>query len=293
MVKCADGCFDRKGEGVTMERNRQWRTVACVLAWCLVLLCGTAWALMDGIVWPEATGEVVDTSDKLTVDRSHAEQGYVMVHGPSTDKRLKLLVDKDGSQLQYDINGKEEWEIIPLQLGDGKYTLTLFVQASGGKYASGGKLAIETTMTSEAAPFLIPSQYVYYVPDTPAIAKSDEICEGLTTDQEKFDAIRAYIKENYQYDFVKASTVTTGTLPSVDYAWDTGMGICQDLAALAACMLRVQGIPTRLEIGWVGKNYYHAWNNVVINGQLVQYDPTMDVTDAAVPGGGYRLERWY
>ena len=267
--------------------------MTCVMLWCLVLLCGTAWALMDGIVWPEATGEMVSTADKLTIDYSHANQGYVMVHGPATNKGLKLQVDTKKGKLAYDINNQEEWEIIPLQLGDGQYTFSLFVNASGNKYASGGKVTIEAKLDSDNAPFMIPTQYVYYQPDTLAVAKSDEICEGLTTDQEKFDAIRAYIKENYQYDFAKAKSVKSGTLPSVDYAWDTGMGICQDLAALAACMLRVQGIPTRLDIGWVGGNYYHAWNNVFINGQFVQYDPTTDVTNAAVPGGGYKLERYY
>ena len=276
-----------------MCRAHQWRTMACVMLWCLVLLCGTAWALMDGIVWPEASGDVVETSDKLTIDHSHADQGYVMVHGPSTDKRLKLQVETKAGKLVYDINSKEEWEIIPLQLGNGNYTFSLFLQASGNKYASGGKMTITAELGNDNAAFMIPTQYVYYQPDTAAVAKSDEICEGLTTDQEKFEAIRAYIKENYPYDFTKAATVTTGTLPSVDYAWDTGMGICQDLAALAACMLRVQGIPTRLDIGYVGKNYYHAWNNVLLDGQFVQYDPTMDVTDAAVPGGSYRLERYY
>lgn len=276
-----------------MVRDRQWRIMACVVLWCLVLLCGSAWALMDGIVWPEATGEMVETSNKLTVDYSHADQGYVMVHGPSTDKGLKLQVDTKSGKLAYDINGKAEWEIIPLQLGSGQYTFTLFQHASGKKYSPEGKVSISTDLGNENAAYLIPSQYVYYQPNTAAVAKSDEICAGLTTDQEKFDAIRAYIKENYEYDFAKAKSVKGGTLPSVDYAWDTGMGICQDLAALAACMLRVQGIPTRLDIGWVGKNYYHAWNNVYINGQMVQYDPTVDVTDAAVPGGGYRLDRWY
>lgn len=276
-----------------MRKERRWLTAVCVMLWCVVMLCGTAWALMDGIVWPEATGEVVETADKLTIDESHMEKGFVMVHGPATDKALKLQVEKDGAKLMYDINGKQDWEIIPLQLGDGKYTFSLFVSAGGNKYASGGKLAVNAKLDSQNAAYLVPTQYVYYEVDTPAVAKSDEICEGLTTDQEKFDAIREYIKENYEYDFKKAqSALPAGTLPSVDYAWEKGMGICQDLAALAACMLRVQGIPTRLEIGYVGGNYYHAWNSVVINGQAVQYDPTVDVTDA-IPGGNYRLERYY
>ena len=86
--------------------------------------------------------------------------------------------------------------------------------------------------------------------------------------------------------------MTTGTLPSVDYAWDNGKGICQDLAALAACMLRVQGVAIRLDIGYVGGNYYHAWNTVIIDGEEVQYDPTLELN--AIPQGyKYTLERWY
>ena len=276
-----------------MLRNRQWRAAACVMLWCVMLLGGVAWALMDGIVWPEASGEAVDTSDKLTIDHSHADLGYVMVHGPKTDKVLMLQVIKDGTELRYHLNGNEQWEIIPLQLGDGTYNFRLAIQASGNKYASGGQLSVSTTMVNANEVFLIPSQYVYYEPDTPAVAKSDEICAGLTTDQEKFDAIREYIKENYEYDFAKAnSKLPSTTLPSVDYIWDSGMGICQDLAALAACMLRVQGIPTRLEIGYVGGNYYHAWNSVIINGQAVQYDPTAELN--AIPSGySYSLERYY
>ena len=277
-----------------MCKDRHWQAAACMVLACIMLAWGAALALMDGIVWPEATGDVVNSSDKLVIDQSHADQGYVMVHGPSTNKRLKLRVEKSGTKgyLDYDLNGEQQWEIIPLQLGDGNYKFSLYVQASGNKYASGGQLTVQAAFNDANAAFLVPSQYVYYDPETPAVAKSDELCAGLTTDQEKFDAIREYIKENYTYDYNKAKTVTGGTLPSVDYIWDSGMGICQDLAALAACMLRVQGIPTRFEIGYVGGNYYHAWTSVDIDGQFVQYDPTADVSNIPL-NSSYRLERYY
>lgn len=277
-----------------MCRDRQLLTTVCMTLLCMVLLCGTAMALMEGIVWPEASGEVTNSSDKLTIDLSHAEQGYVMARGPSTNKRLKLRVEKSGvkNPLDYDLNGQENWEIIPLQLGDGDYKFTLFVQASGTKYTIGGQLTVSARLDNQNGAFLIPSQYVYYEPDTEAIEKSEELCAGLTTDREKFEAVREYINSNYEYDFNKAKTVTGGTLPSVEYVWEKGMGICQDLAALAACMLRVQGVPTRLDIGYVGGNYYHAWNTVIIDGEMVQYDPTLELN--AIPQGySYSLERFY
>ena len=82
-----------------------------------------------------------------------------------------------------------------------------------------------------------------------------------------------------------------GTLPDIDGCYASKTGICQDLAALAACMLRVQGIPTRLMIGYAGK-MYHAWNTVIINGEEVLYDPTLELS-AIDSGLTYTVERYY
>ena len=275
-----------------MCKDRQRRIVTYLVLLCVIAVCGTAWALFDGINWPEASGQMVDTSSKLTIDYSHIDLGYVMVHGPQSSKSVKLQVSKDGYGLNYDINGNGNWEIIPLQFGEGNYKFAMFEHASGTKFTPVGQLQLTAQFSNPASVYLIPSQYVYYVKETPAVAKSDEICAGLSSDQEKFDAIRAYIRDNYVYDFDKAKSVSTGLLPSVDYVWDKGMGICQDLAALAACMLRVQGIPTQLMIGYVDGNYYHAWNYVYINGQPVQYDPTADVSDIPL-NSTYQPERFY
>ena len=83
----------------------------------------------------------------------------------------------------------------------------------------------------------------------------------------------------------------SGTLPDIDGCYESKMGICQDLAAMAACMLRVQGIPTRLMIGYAGK-MYHAWNTVIINGEEVLYDPTLELS-AIDSGLTYTVERYY
>ena len=63
------------------------------------------------------------------------------------------------------------------------------------------------------------------------------------------------------------------------------------LAALAACMLRVQGVPTKLMVGYAGK-MYHAWNSVVIDGEEVLYDPTLELS-AIESGQTYTTERYY
>ena len=69
------------------------------------------------------------------------------------------------------------------------------------------------------------------------------------------------------------------------------MGICQDLSAMMCCMLRVQGIPCKLVIGYADK-YYHAWTVAVMNGEEMFFDPTESV--GALYGiKKYKQERVY
>ena len=95
--------------------------------------------------------------------------------------------------------------------------------------------------------------------------------------------------KNVKYDDEKAENVQSGYLPSVDETLKTKKGICFDYAALMTAMLRSQGIPTKLEIGYSG-DIYHAWISTHItdigwvNG-IIQFDGTswslMDPTFAA------------
>ena len=78
--------------------------------------------------------------------------------------------------------------------------------------------------------------------------------------------------------------------PKVTVANATGGGDAM-AAALAACMLRVQGIPTRLMVGYAGR-MNHAWNMVLINGEEVLYDPTIEL-NAVESGQTYTVERYY
>lgn len=267
------------------------RLAACALTVCLVGLGAAAVAAISGAVWPEASGEKEKTSGGLTVDSSHAQEGYIMAKGAKSQKRLKLRISKGKQTLTYDLNGEGEYEVFPLQMGSGEYQFVLFKNASGKKYAQDGKVSVKAELTDENAAFLCPNQYVNYTPETQVVAVSEEICGGLGSAREKFEAVREYVKSQYVYDFVKAATVSGGTLPDIDDCYEKKMGICQDLAAMCACMLRVQGIPTKLVIGYLGKNY-HAWNSVLIDGEEILYDPTLEL-NAIAGNQGYTVERVY
>ena len=73
-----------------------------------------------------------------------------------------------------------------------------------------------------------------------------------------------YITDNITYDHNLAETVASGYIPSVDSVLASGKGICFDYAAVMATMLRSQGIPTRLEVGYAGQAY-HAWISTYVS----------------------------
>lgn len=271
-----------------MPKRNGWRLAAAL--GLLIALVGAALAAYDAI-WPRQSGTNVLTSKSLVVDASNASQGYIMARGDAGNKRLKLRVTQGQYKLTYDLNTSGDYEVFPLQLGDGSYTVELFENVSGKKYSAEGKVSVNVKLDDPYAPFLGPNQYVNYTPDTEAVQTSYELCAGMTDPQEIFETVQAYIKANYLYDYIKAETVKSGTLPDIDGCYESKMGICQDLAAMAACMLRVQGIPTRLMIGYAGK-MYHAWNTVIINGEEVLYDPTLELS-AIDRGLTYTVERYY
>ena len=272
------------------SRIRAW--TACVLAALFVLQAVLALAGLADALWPSADGTKRQQSGGLTVDASHADQGYIMVKGPQTDKRLKFRVKCGDQTLDYDLNGKGEYEIIPLQLGSGSYNCILYKNVSGKKDAEEGRAGVKAELPDPNTAFLYPNQYVLYDESTPAVQKSSELCEGLATQKERFDAICKFVKTGFVYDYVKMVTVKPGMMPDIDGCFEKRMGICQDLAAMTACMMRVQGIPTKLMIGYLDNGMYHAWIVAVVDGQEIMFDPTAEL-NAVSKESEYTVERFY
>ena len=275
-----------------MLGNRLFRTGAPVLLVLLLwlFLCVTAQASSMDAVWPESSGIDVRTDGKLVVDDSNMDKGYVMVKtAEPSSHALKVTVSRDSWQLIYDLNSEGEYEVFPLQQGSGQYEIALFENVKGKKFSSEGKVVLDAQMTDENAAFLVPNQYVDYELWTSAVQKSDEICAGMSPEQ-ALEAVESFISSEFSYDFVRAKTISSGEKPDIDYCYDNRMGICQDLAAVTACMLRVQGVPTRLVIGYADK-YYHAWTTAVVNGEEVFFDPTNAV--GAIDAKKYQTERMY
>lgn len=242
---------------------------------------------------PEASNTVVYKKGGALVDASHSDQGYVMVKRQSK-KAQKMRISLGKAVMTYNLNNAGEFEVFPLQLGDGKYKVEVFEQVKGDKYSPAASMSFSAKIADDSFPFLYPNQYVWYDASTEAVAKANELCANAASDADKVEAVYRYMLKNMMYDYIFAAQVASGQgkgyIPSVDKTLKTNTGVCFDFSALIACMLRSQGVATQLVIGYADKAY-HAWNNVLVDGTWYQYDVTMEICQGSVKA--YTTERVY
>mgnify|MGYP000878525905 FL=1 len=248
-------------------------TVAAVTLVVGLFVSSVCAFLMDvtGSKYPEASGATVYEGSGVSIDASNASEGYLMVKATSK-KKLKLRLVKGSATYTYDLR-QGDYETFPLQSGGGTYQVLVFQQVKGSQYAQLYSKKIKAEISDEFGYTLYPNQYVHYDASSAAVLKSQEVCGALTSDADKVKAVIDYVAGAVLYDHIKAKTVESGYLPDVDDTLSSKKGICFDYAALVACMLRVQGIRCKLVIGYADA-YYHAWNEVLVDGKWLRYDTT-------------------
>lgn len=208
-----------------------------------------------------ASGEKVKKNSKAVIDYSHADEGYVMVKFTAkTQKRLKAQVKGPSTTYTYNLTAGE-WDAFPLSDGDGSYKVTVYENVTGTKYSAVVSVTCDVKLKDEFGPFLHPNQYVDYANAPKAVAKAEELVKGLEMPLDKVTAIYNYVVDNLSYDKVKATTVQSGYLPVLDTVLTEKKGICFDYASLMTGMLRSQGVPCKLVVGYAGEAY-HAWISV-------------------------------
>lgn len=247
----------------------------------------------------------VFSKNGVTIDAQNAANGFVSVKCSGKSKHLKVQVKKGSAAYNYDLNNKGTYEIFPLQMGNGQYNVRVLENVSGNSYKEIYSISLSVTLSSEAAPFLHPNQFVNYTSSSQSVKKAAELCAGSKTDVEKLKTIYNYMIKNIQYDYQKAKTVTSGYVPNPDAILSSKKGICFDYASLMASMLRSQGVPARLVVGTVDTvAVTHAWNEVYLQGKgwvAVKIEITstgwklMDSTFGASNsvGSGYTAARIY
>lgn len=213
------------------------------------------------VLKPEASGILTQSNDYAIVDYSHCDQGYVMVQFTAlSGQRLKTQVV--GPDTTYTYNMKQgNWEVFPLSDGNGCYRINVCENVENNRYALVLSVDLNVELADEFAPFIRPNQYVNYENAELTIDTAAGLTSGFTDLLAKVEVIYDYVLENITYDIEKAATVRPGYLPDLDAVLEAGTGICFDYASLMTGMLRSQGIPCKLVVGYAGE-VYHAWISV-------------------------------
>ena len=272
-----------------MAKRNVSRVIPGILA--LLTMLALCFALEAYLAfYPQADGVDVYKKEGATLDYSHADQGYVMIKHSETAKKLKLSVSLGKKKYIYDLTADGQYETFSLPFGNGRYQFEIYRQVSGKRYTTESSHSVDVELEDDTLPFLYPNQYVWYTAESAAVAKAAELCEGLTTDSEKLAAVRDFVVATITYDYERAETVQSGYIPVIDEVLEEEKGICFDYSCLTACMLRTQGVPTELVIGYAD-SFYHAWNNVLLDGEWQRIDTTVEANNMKV--AKYTEERIY
>lgn len=129
---------------------------------------------------------------------------------------------------------------------------------------------------SEIAAALEPTTWIQSR-DTRVVARAREITAGAKTTAERADLIYRWVHGSMRQE-------PAFTLPSTVDVLERMAGDCNEHAALFAGLARAAGVPTRVAAGLAylqGRFYYHAWNEVLIDGRWVPVDPTFGENPAS------------
>ena len=206
-------------------------------------------------------GELVERNERAAIDYSHTAQGYVMVYVErDSGRRWKAQVKGPTTTYTYNLT-PQLWAAFPFSDGNGDYQITVYENVSGNSYAAVLVHSCTVTLENEFAPFLHANQFVDYDAAPNTVAKAAELTAQSPDALAKVAAIYEYVVKEMTYDRELAATAKSGYLPVLDTVLEKKSGICFDYAALMTGMLRSQGVPCKLVVGYAG-TVYHAWISV-------------------------------
>ena len=184
-----------------------------------------------------------------------------------TERKVKVAIEKGSDKYNYDLKGDSTVESFPLQWGNGEYTIRVLIQSADTKYAVALSAKYTLDLKDNKLPFISPNQLVNFSDKSEIVKKATDLVKDIKKENSlaRVEAIYSFVISSLEYDTKKAATVQAGYIPDIDKIINSGMGICFDYAAVFAAMLRSQGIPAKLVMGYVkvpdSKDpVYHAWN---------------------------------
>lgn len=215
---------------------------------------------------PSADGQSVIGNDPLIIDLSHTDQGYMMIlYTGNASKASVQVTGPDGTNYKYFIAPSPDYVPITFTGGDGSYVISAYENIEGDQYISLFSEMVEISLKDEFLPYLYPNQYIFFTDKSDAVKLAADLALNADTDIDLLSEVYNYVISNVTYDDEKAITVQIGYLPDIDETLATKKGICFDYAALMTAMLRSQGVPCKMAIGY-SNEVKHAWIDVYIEG---------------------------
>lgn len=209
---------------------------------------------------PEPTA--VQAAKNLWMDTAHISDGYVQVsYRGSNSKPVIRITAPDGTKYQYDLPKDHSYCAYPLNCGDGTYSIAVYEHYQGESYTALYKTKLEVRLRDALLPFLYSNPYCDFSEASEVVGAAMDAAWSANDDLDVIRNVFNYVTKNITYDYDKAATVETGYVPDVDTVLREKKGICLDYAALMTAMLRSQGIPARIEIGYRDQEF-HAWVSV-------------------------------
>lgn len=192
----------------------------------------------------------------------------------------KVLIQKGNdtnARVSYPFFANGQTEFFPLTLGKGDYMVALMKGVGGGKWAILDRTTVTLQVEDESVIYLNSIQNVKWSAQDQPIKYAFNLAKDVKTAEAAFDLFYKYITENVVYDFNKAATVQSDYIPSISKTFVDSKGICYDYSSMLAAFMRSLGFPARLVKGYpTTVEGYHAWNEILINGQWMIVDTTYD-----------------
>lgn len=257
-----------------MTGRKKTTLLAGVLMTLLVILtsCGSAGGGNEGAFEPgdcivtEFDSGSAESGNGFSIDYSGLPDGYIAIKAGSGYDKLVFQITFGDTQYNYWFDSDNRTLVAPLQCGNGAYVVKVLKNTTGDKYAEIYSQSKSVTLKDEFAPFVRSNSMVNYTKDSNVVKQASKLAAKSDDDLDFVKNVYKYIAGKLDYDKTFADSNPDMYYPDLDKSLKSGKGICFDYAALAAGMLRSQGIPTKLIIGYVNLDgeVYHAWDMVYI-----------------------------
>ncbi len=220
--------------------------------------------------------EYVD--EGLYINTTNKNSGLIKVGyaGKSTEK-VKVMIEKDGKRYVYPLVPDGKIVGFPLQMGNGEYKVSVLTNVTDNRYAYLDTQSFDVNIPNQNLVYMNSIQLISWSSNSKAVRKNDEIVGDESNISKKVDLAYDFIINNVRYDYDKIELLHPNYIPYPDETIVELKGICYDYASLLAAMKRSEEIPIKLVKGYsTHVDGYHAWNEILINGEWVVVDTTVD-----------------